>query len=88
MPVRTALAPGLAFADPGALERWHQTTLLLTHRYLDLYAATAGRLADAHVDATRAANLLALLPLAESHASLWRECADAYVALIRGFLDG
>jgi hypothetical protein len=80
MPIQTAFDSGLA------LERWQQTTLTLTHRYLELYSATVGRLADAHVEAARATNLLALLPLAESHAAIWRECADAYVTVVRGFI--
>lgn len=64
------------------------TPFVLAHRYLDLYATSMGRLADAHVEAIRATKLLALLPLAESHAALWREWVDAYVATVRGFLDG
>ena len=88
MPNRPAVDPGLAFDGPAAFERWQQSALLLTHRYLELYAATVARLADAHVAATRSTRLGALLPLAESHAAIWRECADAYVATIRGFLDG
>jgi hypothetical protein len=59
----------------------------LTHRYLDLHRTTVGRLADAHVDAVRATRLLALLPLAESHAAIWRELADVYVGTVRGLID-
>jgi hypothetical protein len=81
MPIETAFDPGLA------IERWQQTTLTLAQRYLELYTATVGRLADAHVEAARSTRLLALLPLAESHAAIWRECADAYVTALRGFID-
>lgn len=81
MPIQTASDSGLA------LERWQQTALMLSHRYLELYSASVGRLADAHVEAVRATRLLALLPLAESHAAIWRECADAYVTTVRGFID-
>jgi hypothetical protein len=70
MPITTAFDPGLAFDGQAALERWQQTTLMLTHRYLDLYSATVGRLADAHVETARATKLLALLPVAESHAAM------------------
>ena len=88
MPIQTMFDPGFSFDGQASLERWQQTSLLLTHRYLDLYSAAVGRLADAHVEATRATKLLPLLPLAESHAAIWRECADTYVATVRGFLDG
>ena len=81
MPIQTTFESGLA------LERWQQTTLALTQRHLELYSATVARLADAHVEAVRASKLLALLPLAESHAALWRGCAEAYVTTVRGFID-
>jgi hypothetical protein len=82
MPIQTT------FVDSGlALERWQQTALSITQRQLELYAATVGRLADAHVEAVRASKLLPLLPLAESHAAIWRECADAYVTTVRGFIE-
>jgi hypothetical protein len=87
MTMQTAFDPGFALNGAATLERWQQTSLMLTRRYLDLYASTVARLADAHVEATRATKLLALLPLAESHAAIWRECADAYVATVRGFMD-
>jgi hypothetical protein len=81
MPIQSAFDSGLV------LERWQQTTLTLTHRYLELYAAAVGRLADAHVEAARANSLLPLLPLAESQAAIWRQCASAYVTTVRGFMD-
>jgi hypothetical protein len=81
MPIQTTFDSGLA------LERWQQTALALTQRHLELYSATVTRLADAHVEAVRATKLLALLPLAESHAAIWRECAEAYVTTVRGFID-
>jgi hypothetical protein len=87
MPIQTVFDPGFAFDGQATVERWQQTALMLTHRYLDLYAATVGRLADAHVEAARATKLLALLPLAESQAAIWRECADAYVATVRGSIE-
>jgi hypothetical protein len=89
MPIQTVFDPQLAsFDGQAALERCQQTTRVLTHRYLDLYTASVGRLADAHVELARATKLLPLLPLAESHAAIWRECADTYAATVRGFLDG
>ncbi|MDA0164335.1 hypothetical protein OM076_28955 [Solirubrobacter ginsenosidimutans] len=81
MPFDTASDSGLV------LERWQQTALTLTHRHLELYSATVDRLADAHVEAVRATKLLALLPLAESHAAIWRECADTYVTTVRGLIE-
>jgi hypothetical protein len=42
-----------AFAGPTALEDWEQATRAVAHRYLELYAATVGRLADAHVTTIR-----------------------------------
>ena len=87
MPIQTAFDPGLAFDGPTMLARWQQATAMLTHRYLDLYATTMGTLADAHVEAVRAAKLPALLPLTESHVAIWRESVDAYVSAMRGLMD-
>jgi hypothetical protein len=86
--MQTAFDPALAFDGQAALERWQQATVALTQRYLELYTTMVGRLADAHIAAARATKLPALLPLAESHAAITRELADAYAATIRGFLDG
>ena len=87
MAIQTAFDPALAFGGQAALERWRQTALAVTHRYLDVYFATVSRLADAHVETARAVKLPGLLPFAESHAAIWRDLADAYVTAIRGFIE-
>jgi hypothetical protein len=70
-----------------AVRCWQRTARTVTDRYLDLYSSAVGRLADAEVESTRAANVPALVPLALSHATLHRDVADAYVSAIRGFID-
>jgi hypothetical protein len=76
------------YVDIGlALERWQRTAATLTQRHLELYAAAVARLADAHVEAVRATRLVPLLPLAERHAAIWRECAETYVTTMRGLID-
>jgi hypothetical protein len=77
----------LAVDLQAAMRRWQQTARTVTNRYLDLYSAAVGRLADAEVETTRAANMPALVPLALSHATLHRDMADAYVTAIREFID-
>jgi hypothetical protein len=79
----TPAAPALA-----AVDRWKQAANEAAHRYLDFYATSAGRLADAEVESARAAKLPALVPLAESYAAIRRDAAVAYVTTVRGFLDG
>ena len=88
MSTQTAFDPGLVFDGQATLERWQQTTRALTHRYLDLYSAAVGRLADAHVETARAGNMLALMPLLESQAAICRDLTEAYVTTVRGFIDG
>jgi hypothetical protein len=86
MTTQTSSAPP-PFDPQAAMERWQRTACAVTHRYLELYSAAVGRLADAEVETTRAANVPALVPLAVSHAALHRDFADAYVTAIRGFID-
>jgi hypothetical protein len=69
------------------MRRWQETARSVTHRYLELYVTVVGRLADAQVETTRAANLPALLPFVRIHATFQREVADAYVMTIRAFAD-
>jgi hypothetical protein len=56
-------------------------------RLLDLYQETVGRLADAHVKRAHAVELPAAVTLAESHAALSRDVADAYVRSVRKLLE-
>jgi hypothetical protein len=72
---------------PASLERWRQTARQVTHRYLDLYTSTVGRIADAQVESARAAKVPALVPIAESSAAIRRDVCDAYVTTIRDFID-
>jgi hypothetical protein len=77
----------LPFDCQATVRCWQRTARAVTHRYLDLYSTAVGRLAEAEVETTRAANVPALVPLALSHAALHRDVADAYVTAIRGFID-
>jgi hypothetical protein len=86
MTTQTSSAP-VSFDYQAALQTWQRTARTATHRYLDLYRSTVGRLADAEVESTRAANVPSLVPLAKSHAALRRDLADAYVSAMRGFID-
>ena len=86
MTTQTPSAP-LPFDCQAAVERWQRTARAVTNRYLALYGTAVGRLAEAEVETTRAANVPALVPLAQSHAALHRDVADAYVTAIRGFID-
>lgn len=86
MTTQTSSAP-LPFDYQETVRSWRRTARGVTHRYLDLYSRTVGRLADAEVETTRAAKVPALVPVAQSHAALHRDVADAYVTAIRGFID-
>jgi hypothetical protein len=88
MPIPNKVDPGLAVGGPPTFAGWRQTAIALTQGYLDLYTASVSRIAEAHIATARATKLPALLPLAESHAAITRECAEAYAAAVRGFLDG
>jgi hypothetical protein len=88
MATQTAFNPSATLDGEATLMRWQQTAREVTHRYLDLYSATVGRLADAQVESARAAKVPALVPIAESHAAIRRDVADAYVTTIRGLING
>jgi hypothetical protein len=86
MTTQTSSAP-LAFDYQATVRSWQRTAREVTHRYLDVYTAAVGRFAEAEIDTTRAANVPALVPLAQSHAALHRDVADACATAIRGFID-
>ena len=88
MSTQTDLNIGTAVDGRAAMERWRETAREVTNRYLDLYSETVERIADAQVESARASNVPALIPLAESHAAIRREYADACVKTIRGLIVG
>ena len=81
------LDPESGFDVLSVMTRWSASQRAVAARTLQMCQQTAGEMADAHVESARALGIPAVLALAEAHASLSRELADAYVSSIQQLLD-
>jgi hypothetical protein len=74
------------FDFDGATERWTEAGRKAGNDYLDLYETTADQLAELEVKTAEATKIPAVITIAETHASLSREVASAYVSAVRDLL--
>ena len=70
----------------GAAERWTEASRKAGNDYLVLYEKTADQLADLEVKTAQATKIPAVIRIAETHASVSREVAGAYVSAVRDLL--
>jgi hypothetical protein len=70
----------------GATERWTEASRKAGNDYLDLYEKTADQLAELEVKTAQATKIPAVITIAETHASVSREVAGAYVSAVRDLL--
>jgi CO dehydrogenase/acetyl-CoA synthase epsilon subunit len=70
----------------GAAERWTEASRKAGNDYLVLYEKTADQLADLEVKTAQATKIPAVITIAETHASVSREVAGAYVSAVRDLL--
>jgi hypothetical protein len=69
------------------MAQWSASHREAADHVLDLYQETVGRLADEYVERARAADLPAVVAIAETQATLGRDVADAYVRSVRRLLE-
>ena len=70
----------------GAAERWTEASRKAGNDYLVLYEKTADQIADLEVKTAQATKIPAVITIAETHASVSREVAGAYVSAVRDLL--